>query len=164
MRFRQVHLDFHTSPLIPGIGEKFNKKEWQRALLDAAVDSITLFACCHHGYAYYNTKVGCRHPNLNFDLLRAQVDACREIDVKTPIYLTADSTTMHRLCIRNGGRWSLPGRYTIRFFRISTRCVSILHIWISSATRSARSLSSFRKRMEFSQISFRRDPAAVRTV
>lgn len=89
MRFRQVHLDFHTSPLIPGIGEKFNKKEWQRTLLDAAVDSITLFACCHHGYAYYNTKVGCRHPNLNFDLLRAQVDACREIDVKTPIYLTA---------------------------------------------------------------------------
>lgn len=85
MRFRQVHLDFHTSPLIPGIGEKFNKKEWQRTLLDAAVDSITLFACCHHGYAYYNTKVGCRHPNLNFDLLRAQVDACREIDVKTPI-------------------------------------------------------------------------------
>ena len=89
MRFRQVHLDFHTSPLIPGIGEKFNKKEWQRTLLDAAVDSITLFACCHHGYAYYNTKVGCRHPNLNFDLLRAQVDACREIGVKTPVYLTA---------------------------------------------------------------------------
>lgn len=89
MRFRQIHLDFHTSPLIPGIGEKFNKKEWQETLKRAEVNSITLFATCHHGYAYYNTKVGARHPHLNFDLLRAQVDACKEIDVKTPIYLTA---------------------------------------------------------------------------
>ena len=89
MRFRQIHLDFHTSPLIPGIGEKFNRKEWQETLKRAEVDSITLFATCHHGYAYYNTKVGARHPPLNFDLLRAQVDACREIDVRTPIYLTA---------------------------------------------------------------------------
>lgn len=89
MRFRQIHLDFHTSPLIPGIGEKFNRKEWQETLKRAEVDSITLFATCHHGYAYYNTKVGARHPHLNFDLLRAQVDACREIDVRTPIYLTA---------------------------------------------------------------------------
>lgn len=89
MRFRQIHLDFHTSPLIPGIGEKFDKKEWQDTLRKAAVDSITVFATCHHGYAYYNTKVGARHPHLNFDLLRAQIDACREIDVKTPVYLTA---------------------------------------------------------------------------
>ncbi len=89
MRFRQIHLDFHTSPFIPGIGEQFDKKQWQKTLQDAAVDSITLFATCHHGYAYYNTKVGERHPHLSFDLLRAQVDACHEIGIKTPIYLTA---------------------------------------------------------------------------
>ncbi len=89
MRFRQIHLDFHTSPLIPGIGEKFNKKKWQEMLKRAEVDSITLFATCHHGYAYYNTRVGARHPHLSFDLLRAQVDACAEIGIRTPIYLTA---------------------------------------------------------------------------
>ena len=89
MRFRQIHLDFHTSPLIPGIGEKFNKKEWQEILKRAEVDSITLFAYCHHGYAYYNTKVGERHPHLSFDLLRAQIDACKEININTPVYLTA---------------------------------------------------------------------------
>ena len=27
LRFRQIHLDFHTSPHIPGIGEKFDKKQ-----------------------------------------------------------------------------------------------------------------------------------------
>lgn len=29
------------------------------------------------------------HPHLSFDLLRSQMDACHEIDVKVPIYLTA---------------------------------------------------------------------------
>jgi|GEM_PF-2098842 len=47
LRFRQIHLDFHTSPRIPGIGEKFDKKCWQETLQDGAVDSITLFSKCH---------------------------------------------------------------------------------------------------------------------
>lgn len=89
MRYRQVHLDFHTSQFIPDIGIKFNRKKWQDTLQKAAVDSITLFASCHHGYSYYDTEVGYRHPGLDFDLLRGQVDACREIGIKTPVYLTA---------------------------------------------------------------------------
>ena len=43
MRFRQVHLDFHTSEFIENIGEKFDKKEFQDALIAGHVDSITLF-------------------------------------------------------------------------------------------------------------------------
>ena len=89
MRFRQVHLDFHTSPLIPGIGEKFDRKHWQETLKNAAVDSITCFSCCHHGYSYHPTKVGKMHPHLDFNLLREQIDACHEIGVNVPIYITA---------------------------------------------------------------------------
>lgn len=88
LRFRQVHLDFHTSPHIPDIGERFNKREYQRILRESRVNSITTFALCHHGWSYYDTKVGKRHPNLKFDLLRAQFDACKEIDVNVPIYMT----------------------------------------------------------------------------
>ncbi len=88
-RFRQVHLDFHTSPEIPEIGAKFNKEEWQQTLKDGHVDSITVFAKCHHGYSYYPTKVNTMHPNLNFDLLGAQLEACREIGVKAPVYISA---------------------------------------------------------------------------
>ena len=40
MRFRQVHLDFHTSEKLTGIGEGFDKKQWQETLKKAAVDSI----------------------------------------------------------------------------------------------------------------------------
>ena len=89
LRFRQVHLDFHTSPDIPGIGEKFDRKEWQERLKKAHVDSITCFSACHHGWSYPPTKVGAMHPHLKFNLLREQMDAAKEIDVKVPVYVTA---------------------------------------------------------------------------
>jgi len=89
LRFRQVHLDFHTSGLIPGIGEKFNKRQFQEALKVGHINSITLFSKCHHGYSYHPTKVGQMHPHLQTDLLARQIDACREIDVRCPIYLSA---------------------------------------------------------------------------
>ena len=89
LRYRQVHLDFHTSPAIPGIGEQFEKKQWQEALKRGHVNSITCFGICHHGWNYNDTTVGKRHPHLAFDLLRAQFDAAKEIDVNVPIYITA---------------------------------------------------------------------------
>jgi hypothetical protein len=89
LRFRQVHLDFHTSPHIAEIGESFDKAHWQDTLSKACVNSITLFSKCHHGWSYHPTKVGKMHPNLHFDLLRAQYDACKEIGIQVPIYLSA---------------------------------------------------------------------------
>ena len=89
LRFRQIHLDFHTSEAIAEIGRDFDKKHWQETLKGAHVDSITCFAVCHHGWSYYDTRVGCRHPHLDFDLTRAMYDACREINVNVPLYVTA---------------------------------------------------------------------------
>lgn len=89
LRFRQIHLDFHTSPKIPGIGAKFDRNQWQEALQTAAVDSITLFSKCHHGVSYHPTTVGQMHPHLDFDLLRAQYEATKEIGIKAPVYLSA---------------------------------------------------------------------------
>ncbi|RYG68186.1 alpha-amylase, partial [bacterium] len=89
LRFRQVHLDFHTSEKIPGIGGRFDKSKFQEALKRGHVDSVTLFSKCHHGLSYHPTKVGQMHPHLSFDLMSRQIEACREIDVKCPIYLSA---------------------------------------------------------------------------
>jgi hypothetical protein len=89
LRFRQIHLDFHTSPHIPGIGAKFDKKRWQETLRAAAVDSITLFSKCHHGWSYHPTTVGKTHPHLGFDLLRQQYQATKEAGINAPIYLSA---------------------------------------------------------------------------
>ncbi len=86
MPSRQVHLDFHTSEFIPGIGEKFDKKQFQEALKVGHINQINIFSKCHHSWSYYPTKVGHQHPNLKFDLMGAQIEACHEIGVKCPIY------------------------------------------------------------------------------
>lgn len=89
LRFRQIHLDFHTSEKIFNIGENFSKEQFQKALKIGHVDSITMFSKCHHGWAYHPSKANVMHPNLKFDLLGKMIDAAHEIDVKTPVYLSA---------------------------------------------------------------------------
>lgn len=86
---RQVHLDFHTSELIPGVGAKFNRKQWQKALKLGRIQTINIFAKCHHGWSYYPTKVGNVHPTMQIpDLMGAQIEACHEIGVVCPLYYT----------------------------------------------------------------------------
>lgn len=87
--FRQVHLDFHTSEAIEGIGNEFSKEQFQEMLKVGHVNSINLFAKCHHGWAYHPSEKNQIHPHLKFDLLKAQLDAAKEIGVKTQIYLSA---------------------------------------------------------------------------
>lgn len=89
MRFRQVHLDFHTSETIAGIGSQFRKEQFQEMLRLGHVDSITVFSKCHHGWAYHPSTANEIHPHLSFDLLRAQIEAAHEIGVKTPVYISA---------------------------------------------------------------------------
>ena len=63
MRYRQIHLDFHTSERIPGIGARFDAKKFAKTFADANVDSVTVFSKCHHGVSYHPTKVGQQHPH-----------------------------------------------------------------------------------------------------
>ncbi len=86
--FRQVHLDFHTSPLIPDVGASFDPDAFARMLKDAAVNSVTVFARCHHGLCYYPTQVATPHPSLKRDLLGEMIDACHRQGIQAPIYIT----------------------------------------------------------------------------
>lgn len=87
--YRQIHLDFHTSPAIRDVGVLFDPEAFARTLSAAQVESVNLFAKCHHGYFYYPTKVGEMHPGLSFDLLGAQVKACRRQGIGVVIYTCA---------------------------------------------------------------------------
>ncbi len=75
--FRQIHLDFHTSEHIPDIGADFDGAEFAATLKKARVNSINVFAKCHHGWSYYDAKVGRPHPHLKKDLLGEMVKHCR---------------------------------------------------------------------------------------
>lgn len=89
LKFRQLHLDFHTSEDIPGIGEEFDRKGFIAALKEGHIDSVTLFSKCHHGWSYHPTTKCEIHPNLKFDLLSAQIDAARAAGAAVQIYISA---------------------------------------------------------------------------
>ncbi|MBS1251682.1 MAG: hypothetical protein MAG451_00715 [Anaerolineales bacterium] len=90
LRFRQIHLDFHTSEHIEGIGSAFDPEEFASTLEKAHVDSITCFGRCHHGWIYFDTQAfpERRHPHLTRNLLREQIEACHARDIRVPVYLT----------------------------------------------------------------------------
>ncbi|MCU0316201.1 MAG: hypothetical protein MUC92_06385, partial [Fimbriimonadaceae bacterium] len=88
IRYRQVHLDFHTSEHIPGIGSAFDPEHFVHTLKQAKVDSITCFSRCHHGYIYHETRFPYQHPNLTCNLLVEQVRACHKADIRVPVYIT----------------------------------------------------------------------------
>ena len=93
LRFRQVHLDFHTNIDIEDIGAGFDSREWIDTLQKARVNSITIFAKCHHGLSYYPTAAGVPHPHLTRDLLREQYEACKAAGINAPIYISAGVDT-----------------------------------------------------------------------
>lgn len=87
---RQIHLDFHTSASSRNVGELFDPDEFAATMVDAAVDSVLLFARCHHGWMYYNSKrfPERRHPEMEGELLAAQIDALRKVGIRAPVYTT----------------------------------------------------------------------------
>jgi hypothetical protein len=91
LRFRQIHLDFHTSEAIPHVAARFDPERFAETLERAGVNSVTCFARCHHGWLYYDSprfpeRV---HPKLERrDLLLEQIEACHARGIRVPIYIT----------------------------------------------------------------------------
>ena len=125
LRFRQIHLDFHTSEQITGIGTAFNPDEFADTMSRARVDSVTCFGRGHHGWIYFDSEEfpERRHPHLSRNLLSEQIEACHARDIRVPIYLTVqwDQYTAERhpewLCIGEDGRQQGTPPYEAGFYR-----------------------------------------------
>jgi len=115
--FRQVHLDFHTSEHMPGVGSEFSEENFREALTVGHISSITLFSKCHHGWSYHPTEVNAMHPTLNTDLLGRQLAVCEEMGVRTQIYISAGLDERkavkypHFLSVEKGGDNTLLGAH-----------------------------------------------------
>lgn len=88
LRFRQVHLDFHTSEHCPDVGAQFSEEQFINTLKQGHVNSVTVFAQCHHGWCYYPTKTDMKHPNLKTDLLGRMLKAGKTAGINMPVYIT----------------------------------------------------------------------------
>lgn len=122
---RQIHLDFHTSENIPGIGSTFNPVSFARTVKEASISSMTVFARGHHGWLYYPSKKFPElvHPHLEYkNLLLDQVRALHKEGINAPVYITVQwdyhsATTHPEWLIRKkdgsheGGPFTEPGFY-----------------------------------------------------
>ncbi len=86
---RQVHLDFHTSPYIPDLFSEFDVEKFADTIQGAHVNSVTIFAKCHHGMSYFPTEHGTPHPALgDQDVVADIIAALHKRNIQVPIYST----------------------------------------------------------------------------
>jgi hypothetical protein len=129
-RFRQIHLDFHTSAQCEEVGKDFDPKVFVETLQLGHVDTINIFSRCHHGFSYYPTRVGTMHPNLKIDLLGGQLEALHQADIRCPIYMTikwddqAASQHPEWICVNKDGSLAMRRPLSSPPFTWSTLDVS----------------------------------------
>jgi len=95
-----LFFDFHTMPACPDVGEKFDVDAVVDHLKACGVDYVVFPARCNLGMAYYNTKVGIRHPSLTYDLFGKLSEACNAAGIAISAYincgLSHEEALLHR--------------------------------------------------------------------
>ena len=84
--FRQVHMDFHMPEFPPDAITNFDAKAFVDHLERGKVSMVTLFAKCHFGNSFYNTKAGHKHSGLARDFLMEAATECRRRGIRTLAY------------------------------------------------------------------------------
>lgn len=86
--------DNHTHMENPDVGLNFDPEHFVGEAVKSNVDYIAFHARCNTGMAYYNTKIGTRHPSLTYDLFGKLADCCRRKDIALVAYLNGGISTM----------------------------------------------------------------------
>lgn len=84
--FRQVHMDFHMPEFPPEAIRNFDAKQFVDHLEHGKVQMVALFAKCHFGNSFYDTRVGHKHRGLEADFLRETAAECRRRGIRTLAY------------------------------------------------------------------------------
>jgi hypothetical protein len=82
-----LFFDFHTMPACPDVGKKFDFDQMTDEIKKCGVDYVVFPARCNLGMAYYDTKIGIRHPHLEYDLLRKLSEACKSKGIALSAYI-----------------------------------------------------------------------------
>lgn len=83
---RQVHMDFHMPEFpVDAIGS-FDPREFVATLVKGKINMVALFAKCHFGNSFYNTRVGHKHAGLKHDFLMESATECAKHDIFTYAY------------------------------------------------------------------------------
>ena len=108
-----MFFDFHTMPSYPDVGKNFDFNQLTDLLSECGVDYVVFAAKCNSGMAYYDTKVGTRHPSLNYDLFGRMVETCKAKGIAVGAYLNVGLSHEQALLHRD---WAIltPEGYTYK--------------------------------------------------
>ncbi len=83
---RAVHMDFHMPEFPVNAITSFNATGFVDHLERGRVNMVALFAKCHFGNSFYNTKAGHKHAGLPQDFLMEASAECRKRGIFTYAY------------------------------------------------------------------------------
>jgi len=102
--------DNHTMPACPDVGENFDVEAFTDRIKECGVDYLTFHARCNLGMAYYNTKIGIRHPSLKYDLFGKLADACQRKGIALTAYLNGGISSAEGVLHRDWTTLAFDGR------------------------------------------------------
>jgi len=102
--------DNHTMPACPDVGETFDAEAFTDRIANCGVDYLTFHARCNQGMAYYDTKIGIKHPSLKYDLFGRLAEACLKKNITLIAYLHAGLSSAEGLQHRDWTTISFDGR------------------------------------------------------
>jgi hypothetical protein len=82
-----LFFDNHTMKACPDVGANFDAKKFVAEVKSCGVDFLTFHARCNQGFAYYDTKIGIRHPSLKHDMFGELAEECRKNKILLNAYI-----------------------------------------------------------------------------
>lgn len=71
------------------MGANFDVEAFTDRIKNCGVDYLVFHARCNQGLAYYDTKIGIKHPSLQYDLFGKLADTCQRKGIKLGAYFNA---------------------------------------------------------------------------
>ena len=102
--------DNHTMPACPDVGEDFDVEAFTDRIKRCGVDYLTFHARCNMGMAYYNTKIGIKHPSLKYDMFGKLAEACRRKGIALTAYLNGGISNAEGVLHRDWTTIAFDGR------------------------------------------------------
>jgi hypothetical protein len=102
--------DNHTMPACPDVGENFDVEAFTDRLRRCGVDYLTFHARCNLGMAYYDTKIGIKHPSLKYDLFGKLAESCHRKGIALTAYINGGISSAEGLQHRDWTTLYFDGR------------------------------------------------------
>ncbi|WP_147372289.1 alpha-amylase family protein, partial [Mariniphaga sediminis] len=104
-----LFFDNHTMPAIPDVGKNFDVEAFTDRIKDCGVDYLIFSIRCNQGMAYYDTKMGIKHPSLEYDLLGRLAKSCQQKEIALLAYFHAGLSSAEGLQHRDWTTLSFDG-------------------------------------------------------